>query len=115
MSKIFSVAMAIVVVTVTIEPRMSGMMMPKKMWRSLAPSRRAASRTSMETPLMAADRTTMAKPVCSQIMISISAGRLIGKVVAQGDRLVAERRPRPRSGARTGAGSAAGSRRRTSR
>ena len=83
MSKIFSVAMAIVVATVTIEPRMSGMMIPKKIWRSLAPSRRAASRTSIDTPLIAADSTTMAKPVWSQIMISISAGRLIGKVVAQ--------------------------------
>ena len=62
MSKIFRVAMAMVVVTVTIEPRISGMITPKKIWRSLAPSRRAASRTSTETPLIAADRTTIAPP-----------------------------------------------------
>ena len=82
MSKIFSVAMAIVVVTVTIEPRIIGTIIPKKIWRSLAPSSRAASRISIDTPLIAADSTTIAKPVWSQIMITISAGRLIGNVVA---------------------------------
>ena len=75
--------MAIVVATVTIEPRMSGTITRKKIWRSLAPSSRAASRTSTDTPLIAAERTTIAKPVWSQIMMSISAGRLIGNVVAQ--------------------------------
>ena len=64
--------MAIVVATVMIEPRMIGTMTPKKSWRSLAPSSRAASITSLGTPLMAADRTTMANPVWSQIMITIS-------------------------------------------
>src|SRR3954447_23608967 len=82
MAKIFRSAIAIVVTTAMIEPLMIGTITRKKIWRSLAPSSRAASRTSIETPLIAADRTTIAKPVCSQIMISISAGRLIGKVVA---------------------------------
>ena len=84
MSKIFRVAIAIVVATVMIDPRISGTITPKKIWRSLAPSRRAASRTSTDTPLIAADSTTMAKPVWSQIMIRISAGMLIGKVVDHG-------------------------------
>src|SRR3954468_3942262 len=82
MSKILSVAIAIVVVTVTIEPRMSGTITLKKIWRSLAPSRRAASWTSAETPLIAAEKTTMAKPVWSQMRMTISAGRLKEKVVA---------------------------------
>ena len=76
--------MAIVVPTVTIDPRIIGKMIRKNSWRSLAPSRRAASWTSTETPLIAAENTTMAKPVWSQIMMMISAGRLKGKVVAHG-------------------------------
>ena|SRR5438034_10340462 len=84
MSKILSTAIAMVVATVMIEPRMMGTITPKNIWRSLAPSSRAASITSVGTPLMAADSTTMAKPVWSQIMIRISAGMLMGKVVAQG-------------------------------
>ena len=79
---------AMVVATVTIEPRMSGTITWKKIWRSLAPSSRAASRTSTETPLIAAERTTIAKPVWSQIMIRISAGMLIGNCRRPGDRLV---------------------------
>ena len=84
MSKILSMAIAIVVATVMIEPRMIGTITRKKIWRSLAPSRRAASRTSTETPLIAAESTTIAKPVWSQMKIRISAGMLIGGVVAHG-------------------------------
>ena len=62
---------------------MSGTITWKKVWRSLAPSRRAASSTSTETPLIAAESTTIAKPVWSQIMMRISAGTLTGNVVAQ--------------------------------
>ena len=76
--------MAIVVVTVMIEPRIIGTITRKKSWRSVAPSRRAASMISVETPLMAAESTTIAKPVCSQIMITISAKMLIGLVVNHG-------------------------------
>ena len=62
--------MAMVVATVMIEPRIIGTITPRKIWRSVAPSSRAASRTSADTPLIAAERTTIAKPVWSQIRIS---------------------------------------------
>src|SRR5262245_16950579 len=84
MSKILTVALAIVGVTGTIEPRMFGTMIRKKSWLSVAPSRRAASMISVETPLIAAERTTIAKPVWSQIRITISAKMLIGFVVKNG-------------------------------
>jgi hypothetical protein len=54
-------------------PRIMGTTTLKKVWRSFAPSSRAASRTSTGTPLMAAERTTIAKPVCSQMKMVISA------------------------------------------
>ena len=73
MSKIFSTTMAMVVATVMIEPLMIGTITPVKIWRSHAPSSRAASMTSTDTPLMAADRTTIAKPVWSQMKITIRA------------------------------------------
>ena len=78
MSKTFRIAMATVVATAMIVPRIIGTTTRKKSWRSLAPSMRAASRTSADTPLRAADRTTIAKPVCSQIMITISSRVLSG-------------------------------------
>ena len=78
MSKILRVTIAMVVATVMIEPRIMGTMTPKNSCRSEAPSSRAASITSVDTPLMAADSTTIAKPVCSQIRITISANTLIG-------------------------------------
>src|SRR5665811_2348711 len=84
MSKILIVTMAMVVATVMIEPRITGTITRKKTWRSEAPSSRAASMISPDTPLMAADRTTMAKPVWSQTMITISAKTLIGLVVTHG-------------------------------
>ena len=83
--------MAIVVATVTIEPRICGTTTLRNSWRSVAPSSRAASRTSADTPLIAADRTTMANPVWSQTRIMISAKTLIGLVVNQGIGLTAER------------------------
>src|SRR6185295_12105722 len=78
MSKIFSGTMAMVVATVMIDPRIIGTMIPVKTWRSLAPSRRAASRSSPGTPLIAADRTTIANPVWSQTRIRISQKMLMG-------------------------------------
>ena len=54
---------------------MIGTITPKKSWRSVAPSSRAASRSSAPTPVMAADRTTIANPVWSQTRITISAER----------------------------------------
>ncbi len=74
-----------------IEPRIIGTITRKKSWRSVAPSSRAASRISVDTPLMAADSTTIAKPVWSQIMMMISQKMLIGLVVSQGTGLP----PRP--------------------
>ena len=90
MSKIFRIAIAIVVATVMIEPLIIGTITLKKSWRSVAPSSRAASMISVDTPLMAADRTTIAKPVWSQIMITISAKMLIGLRRQPRDRLPAE-------------------------
>ena len=72
--------MAIVVATVRIEPLMIGTMTRKKIWRSLAPSSRAASRTSVETPLIAAEKTTIAKPVWSQMKITITQEDVDGAV-----------------------------------
>ena len=114
MSKILSVAIAIVVATVMIEPRIIGTITLKNSWRSLAPSSLAASMISVDTPLIAAENTTMAKPVWSQIRITISAGRLMGNAWPTGsaDRRMPSRR---RSGGRTAAGWAAARRRRTSR
>ena len=65
--------MAMVVATVMMEPWIIGTITRKKSWRSFAPSRRAASSTSAGTPLMAAESTTMAKPVWSQMRMRISA------------------------------------------
>ena len=84
MSKILIVTMAMVVETVMIEPRIIGTITRRKIWRSEAPSSRAASRISPDTPLIAADKTTMAKPVWSQIRIMISQKTLIGLVVSHG-------------------------------
>ena len=69
--------MAIVVITAMIEPLMIGTMTWKKICRSLAPSSRAASSTSIETPLIAADRMTIAKPVWSQMKMTISRSVLM--------------------------------------
>ena len=55
-----------------------------KIWRSDAPSSRAASMTSLDTPLIDADRTTMANPVWSQTRITISQKTLMGLVVSHG-------------------------------
>ena len=61
--------MAMVVETVMIEPRIIGTITRTKSWRSEAPSSRAASRTSPGTPLIDAEKTTIAKPVWSQTRI----------------------------------------------
>ena len=84
MSKILSVTIAMVVATVMIEPRIIGTITRTKIWRSLAPSSRAASMISPDTPLIAADRTTIAKPVWSQTRIRISQKMLIGLVCSHG-------------------------------
>ena len=76
--------MAMVVETVMIEPRIIGTITRTKSWRSLAPSSRAASSTSPDTPLIAAEKTTMAKPVWSQTRITISQKMLIGLLVSHG-------------------------------
>ena len=59
-------------VTTTIVGAMLGTMMRRKTCHSEAPSMRAASMISSGIALMAADSTTMANPVCIQIMITMS-------------------------------------------
>jgi hypothetical protein len=44
-----------------------GRMIRKKIWISLAPSERAASRISVEIDLMAADRMTVANQIPAQM------------------------------------------------
>ena len=72
MSNTFSALITMYVPTTTIVGRMLGMMMRRKTWNSDAPSIRAASMISSGIALMAADRTTMANPVCIQTMITMS-------------------------------------------
>ena len=62
----------VVMVTMISEPLIMGTMILKNFCRSLAPSRPAASVISVGTPLMAAESTTMAKPVCSQMRMTMS-------------------------------------------
>ena len=64
--------MVMVVHTTTMVPQICGIMMPKKIWKPLAPSMRAASSVSSGTPRSAAERMTMAKPVWIQIRMTIS-------------------------------------------
>ena len=64
-----------------------GTMILKNSWRSVAPSSRAASVISAGTPLMAADRTTIAKPVWSQMRMTISSERVDGRGLDPGHRL----------------------------
>ena len=68
------------------------MMMRKKVWISLAPSTCAASTRSAGTPLSAAEKSTMAKPVCIQTSTTIRNRLFQGWVVSPGLRLAAERR-----------------------
>ena len=55
-----------------------------KVCSSPAPSIRAASIISVGTPLIAAERITMAKPAWSQIMTTIKARVLVGISCSQG-------------------------------
>ena len=50
-----------------------GTMIRQKIWVSVAPSTRAASRTSVEMPLIAADRMTVANPTDPQMPTAMSA------------------------------------------
>ena len=58
--------------TTAIVGAMLGTMMRRKTWNSEAPSIRAASVISSGIALIAADRTTIANPVCIQTMMTIS-------------------------------------------
>src|SRR5690606_11228743 len=78
MSNTLRITMKIVVATVMMEPRIVGTTPRRKICSSEAPSIRAASTSSSGTPLMAAERITIAKPVWSQIMIRISTSVLRG-------------------------------------
>jgi hypothetical protein len=72
MSKTFSALMTMYVVTTTIVGRIEGTMIRRNTWNSDAPSIRAASMISSGIALMAADRTTMANPVCIHTMITMN-------------------------------------------
>ena len=58
--------------TVIRVPQICGTITRKKICRSLAPSIRAASRVSTGTPLIADDSSTIEKPTCVQIKMTIS-------------------------------------------
>src|SRR4051794_11983826 len=73
MSKTFIAVMTMYVVTTTTVGVMLGTMMRRNTWNSDAPSMRAASMISSGIALIAADNTTMAKPVWIQTMITISS------------------------------------------
>ncbi len=72
MSNTLSAAMTVVVITVMIVGRIDGMTTLKNTWRSVAPSIRAASSIESGTPLIAAEKTTVAKPVCTHTRMTIS-------------------------------------------
>jgi len=78
MSKIFRTAIMIVVATTMRVPRIIGMVTLLKSFQPTAPSSSAASTTSIEIALMAADRTTMANPTWIQIMMTIRKKLLRG-------------------------------------
>ena len=67
MSKTFMTPMSTVMKTVITVGQICGTTTRKKVWRSLAPSIRAASRVSVGTPLTAAESSTMENPTCAQI------------------------------------------------
>ncbi len=52
-------------------------------WNPVAPSSDAASSTSTGIALIAADSTTIAKPVCTQIMMTISRNVFSGGLSSQ--------------------------------
>ena len=73
MSKIFITVISVVTKTVMIVPLICGTTTRKKICRSPAPSIRAASSVSTGTPLIAAESSTIAKPICAHSSITISS------------------------------------------
>ncbi|OLT49141.1 hypothetical protein BJF88_16270 [Cellulosimicrobium sp. CUA-896] len=71
MSKILSVAIAIVVRTTTSAGRTLGIVMYRNMPKPLSPSSRAASTMSSGIALIAAERMVIAKPVWIQIITTM--------------------------------------------
>ena len=104
--------MMIVVETTARVGHSSGKMIPRKTCHSVAPSTRAASSSSALMPLRAAEMMTMQKPVHIQAMTRIS--RIVLKLkslrVSHGLGPDADRGDDARSGSRSGACPAAGSR-----
>ena len=70
------------VMTVTTVGQIEGKMILWKICHSVAPSIRPASSSSSGTPLSAAARITIAKPVCPQTRITISRIVLSGSPVS---------------------------------
>ena len=83
MSNTFSTPIAIVVRTTTRVPRIIGIVTRLNRRQPVAPSSSAASMTSPGIALIAAERTTMAKPTWIQIMMTMSRKLLSGCVSNQ--------------------------------
>ncbi len=71
MSKTFHTVMTVVVHTTTTVDEIEGRTIRRNACHSVAPSIRAASSNSSGTDLIADERMTMQKPVCSQIRMTI--------------------------------------------
>src|SRR5699024_6830154 len=78
MSKIFSVAIEIVVSTTTNEGRMLGTVIRQNICQPFTPSSRAASMMSSGTALIAAESTTMENPASIQTSTRMRKHVLIG-------------------------------------
>ncbi len=76
-SNVFRVWITRVVATTTMVGERMGTMMRRKMFHSLAPSTRAASRTSVDIPFSPADSTIIVKPVQFQTPTMMRARLLI--------------------------------------
>ena len=72
MSKTFITTTISVVTTTPMVGAICGMVTLQNTWLSVAPSMRAASVSSLGTPLIAEEKITMAKPVWIQISTTIS-------------------------------------------
>ena len=78
MSKTLRDAIEIVVSTTMSDGRIDGIVTFQKRCQALVPSSCAASTCSIGTPLIDAESTTIAKPVCTQISTTMSRKLLRG-------------------------------------
>src|SRR2546427_11649570 len=83
MSKVLRALMIMVVPTTVIVGQSNGVMISCTIRNSLAPSMRAASRTSVLIDFMLAEMNTMQKPVMLQMPTKINAGLLVVELTSQ--------------------------------